>query len=115
MISVQILAIAYAVMGALLLYLLIATRRTVSFKIFLVILVSGLYVGTYLGLKDLQGWPVTEELPQHFRLHWAMISDPDKSQKTTGSIYFWIQPTAPTGKLVAEPRTSGGAMSIIQL
>ncbi len=104
MISVQILAIAYAVMGALLLYLLIATRRTVSFKIFLVILVSGLYVGTYLGLKDLQGWPVTEELPQRFQLHWAMISEPDKSQKTTGSIYLWIQPTAPTGKLMAEPR-----------
>ena len=68
------------------------------------ILVSGLYVGTYLGLKDLQGWPVTEELPQRFQLHWAMISEPDKSQKTTGSIYLWIQPTAPTGKLMAEPR-----------
>ena len=33
-----------------------------------------------------------------------MISEPDKSQKTPGRIYLWIQPTAPTGKLMAEPR-----------
>lgn len=104
MISVQVLAIAYAVIGALLLYLLVATRRSVSFKILTVMLVSALYVGTYLGLKQLQGWPVNEELPQRFRLHWAMINEPDKTLQAQGAIYLWIQPTAPSGKLVDEPR-----------
>lgn len=104
MIFVQVLAIAYAVIGALLLYLLAATNRSVSFKIFLVILVSSLYAGTYLGLKQYQGWPVSEELPQQFRLHWAMIIEPDKAQQANGSIYLWIQPSNPTGKLIDEPR-----------
>jgi hypothetical protein len=104
MISFQVLAIAYAVIGALLLYLLVATQRSVSFKIVTVILVSGLYVGTYLGLKELQGWPVTEELPQRFRLHWAMINEADKAQHGPGTIYLWIQPSAPNGKLIKQPR-----------
>jgi hypothetical protein len=104
MISVQLLAIAYAIIGALLLYLLVATRRTVSFKIFMVVLLSGLYVSTYLSLKELQGWPVTEDLPKRFRLHWAIITEPDKAQKAVGRIYLWIQPTAPSGKLVDKPR-----------
>ncbi|MDP4598120.1 MAG: hypothetical protein NWR61_04330 [Pseudomonadales bacterium] len=104
MISVQILAIAYAVIGALLLYLLVATRRSVTFKLFMVVLVSGLYVGTYLGLKELQGWPVEEALPKHFRLHWATINEPDKAQKAKGAIYLWIQPSVPGGKLLATPR-----------
>jgi hypothetical protein len=104
LISVQILAIAYAVIGALLLYLLVATRRSVSFKILTVVLVSGLYGGTYLGLKELQGWPVEEELPKHFRLHWATISEPDKKLNAKGAIYLWIQPSAPGGKLMANPR-----------
>ena len=104
MISVQVLAIAYAVMGALLLYLLMATRRSVSFKTFIVVLVSGLYVSTYLGLKELQGWPVNEALPDRFRLHWAMINEPDKAQHAQGAIYLWIQPSAPNGKLTHEPR-----------
>ncbi|MFT4730168.1 MAG: hypothetical protein ACI9UN_004691 [Granulosicoccus sp.] len=104
MISVQVLAIAYAVIGALLLYLLAATQRSVSFKILTVVLVSGLYAGTYLGLRDLQGWPVTEELPQRFRLHWAMINEADKAQKNPGTIYLWIQPSAPNGKLIEQPR-----------
>jgi len=104
MISVQVLAIAYAVIGALLLYLLVATRRSVSFKILTVVLISGLYVGTYLGLKQLQGWPVSEELPDRFRLHWAMINEPDKAQHAQGAIYLWIQPSAPNGKLIDEPR-----------
>jgi len=104
MIAVQVLAIAYAVMGALLLYLLVATRRSVSFKIFTVVLISGLYVGTYLGLKELQGWPVNEPLPERFRLHWAMINEPDKAQDAQGTIYLWIQTSAPNGKLIDEPR-----------
>jgi hypothetical protein len=104
MISVQVLAIAYAVIGALLLYLLVATRRSVSFKIFAVVLISSLYVGTYLGLKELQGWPVNEELPERFRLHWAMINEPDKAQNAQGTIYLWIQTSAPNGKLIDEPR-----------
>jgi hypothetical protein len=104
MISVQVLAIAYALIGALLLYLLVATRRSVSFKIFTVVLVSGLYMGTYLGLKELQGWPVNEELPLRFRLHWAMINEPDKAQNAQGTIYLWIQTSAPSGKLLDEPR-----------
>ena len=104
MIFVQVMAIAYAVIGALLLYLLAATRRSVGFKIFIVVLVSGLYVGTYLGLKQYQGWPVSEDLPQRFRLHWAMIIEPDKAQQSLGSIYLWIQPSMPGGKLIDEPR-----------
>ena len=104
MIFVQVLAIAYAVIGALMLYLLIATRRSVGFKIFMVVLVSGLYVGTYLGLKQYQGWPVSEDLPQRFRLHSAMIVEPDKAQQSLGSIYLWIQPSSPAGTLLDEPR-----------
>ncbi|MFT4631051.1 MAG: hypothetical protein ACI8PP_000816 [Candidatus Pseudothioglobus sp.] len=104
MISVQVLAIAYAVMGALLLYLLVATRRSLSFKIFTVVLISGLYVGTYMGLKELRGWPVNEALPERFRLHWAMINEPDKAQDAQGTIYLWIQTSAPNGELIDEPR-----------
>ena len=104
MISIQLLAIAYSVMGALLLYLLIATRRSLTFKILTIVLVSTLYVGTYVGLKHLQGWPVSEALPLNFRLHWALINEPDKALKQQGTIDLWVQQTSLTGQVTDKPR-----------
>ena len=49
------------------------------------------YVLTWLGYKQVLGWPSTQEIPEEFRLIWVSIDEPDKFTKMEGQIYFWIR------------------------
>jgi hypothetical protein len=102
--SAPLLAIGYALVVALLLNIWIATKWSVAFKVSLVIIVTLLYVGTYFGLKEIQGWPATEPLPDSFRLLWAKIDEPDKRSNSKGQIYLWIQEVDVAERISGQPR-----------
>jgi hypothetical protein len=99
-----LLALAYAIVAALVLNVWVATRWSVHFKFSLVILVAVLYVGTYLGLREIQGWPTTDPMPSSFRLIWAKIEEPDKAFGTEGKIYLWVQELDAASRISGEPR-----------
>jgi hypothetical protein len=102
--SVQLLAIAYAFVAALLLNVWIATRWSTAFKITMLVLVSVLYIGSYMGMREVQGWPTQDEIPASFRLIWAKIDEPDKDAGTDGQIYLWVQDIDITQRITSEPR-----------
>ena len=104
--STPLLALSYALVAALLLNIWIATRWSTAFKISLILLTACLYVGTYLGLREMQGWPTTDPMPDaaRFRLLWAKIEEPDKSSGSEGRIYLWIQKLDVADRLVGQPR-----------
>ena len=41
-------------------------------------------------MKQLQGWPVSQQLPETFRLVSQHIVQPNKQQGTDGEIYVWV-------------------------
>ena len=49
------------------------------------------YVGHYLLLQQLQGWPSTAPLPEHFRLLGFDIREPRSKEQDGGRILLWIK------------------------
>jgi hypothetical protein len=99
-----ILALAYSLVAALVLNIWITSRWSVHFKVSLVALVAVLYVGTYFGIREIQGWPTTNPMPDSFELIWAKIDEPDKALGTEGQIYLWVRKLDVANRVSGEPR-----------
>lgn len=102
--SIQLLALSYALVAALLLNIWIATRWSTGFKVTIILLTTSLYVGTYLGLTEMQGWPTTDPMPESFRLLWAKIDEPEKTTASEGRIYLWVQELDVAERITGQPR-----------
>ncbi|MAF08779.1 MAG: hypothetical protein CL389_13130 [Acidiferrobacteraceae bacterium] len=102
--STPLLAVAYALVAALLLNVWIATKWRTAFKVGLVVVVSLLYVGTYIGIREIEGRPTEEPLPESFRLLWAKIDEPNKVTGAAGHIYLWVQKLDVTDSIAGGPR-----------
>ena len=73
-----LMGIAYALVAALLLNLNLASPWRREIKLAAIILVTGLYVGTYIGAQDLRGWAIATPPENPFKLHWAVIEEPER-------------------------------------
>jgi hypothetical protein len=102
-----LMGIAYALVAALLLNLNLASPWRREIKLAAIILVTGLYVGTYIGAQDLRGWAIATPPENPFKLHWAVIEEPDKVNGTAGRIYILAQPMGAGGALRSSPRLHG--------
>ena len=98
------LGIAYAVVAALLLNLNLASPWRREIKIAAIFLVTALYIGAYIGAQNLRGWAIAEPPANPFKLHWAIIEEPDKANATPGRIYILAQPLSASGILQSAPR-----------
>ena len=85
------LSIAYAVIGALLLVVLVYGRLHWSLKAIAVILTSAFYVVSFAGMRGLLGWASSERLPVSFKLLQARIVEPHSLEGDPGSIYLWVE------------------------
>ncbi len=99
-----ILGIAYAVLAALVLNLNLNSPWRKEIKIAAIIAVSLLYVGSYYGSQNLRGWAIAQNPPNPFKLHWAIVEEPDKAAKTSGAIYILAQPLNAQRRVVGRPR-----------
>ena len=102
--SVILLSIAYAAVAALLLNLSLATRYAGWIKGASVLLVTGLYVGSWSGLNGLMGWATPAVLPEEFRVMWIAMDEPDKKTRESGHIYFWVRELDEAGLPMGAPR-----------
>ena len=82
---------AYVALTALLLIFCLYSRFSNNLKTTVVLIMAFFYVLTWLGYKQVLGWPSTQEIPEEFRLIWVSIDEPDKFTKREGQIYFWIR------------------------
>ncbi|MBW7963087.1 hypothetical protein [Bradyrhizobium sp. BR 10261] len=95
------LSVAYAVIGALLLVVLVYARLHWSLKAVAVVVTSAFYVVSFTDMRGLLGWASTDRLPASFKLLAARIVEPHSLEGDPGSIYLWVE------ELDADHRPSG--------
>ncbi|MBR0696405.1 hypothetical protein [Bradyrhizobium lablabi] len=98
------LSIAYAVIGALLLIVLVYARLHWSLKAAVVIVTSAFYVISFGGMRGLLGWATTDRLPASFKLLQARIVEPHSLEGDPGSIYLWVEELDQDNRPSAIPR-----------
>jgi hypothetical protein len=99
-----LLSIGYVAVAVLLLSLNLASSWRWQVKIGAIVLVSALYVGTYMGAKELPGWASRTKLPDYFRLHWGVITEPDKFSGEDGRILVWVEALDDKDQSLTPPR-----------
>jgi len=101
---IVILAVAYAVIGALLLLVLVYARLHWSLKAVAVVLTSAFYLVSFGGMRSLLGWATTDRLPAYFKLLSARIVEPHSLEGDPGSIYLWVEELDEGNRPRAAPR-----------
>ena len=99
-----LLGLAYAAVAALLLSLNLQTKYRREIKLAAIIAVSLLYIGAYHGTQNLRGWAISATPPNPFKLHWAVVEEPDKVNGAQGAIYILGQSLSARGVTIGEPR-----------
>ena len=99
-----ILGISYAVLAALLLSLNLKSPWRREIKTLAIILVSLFYLGAYHGAQNLRGWAIADAPPNPFKLHYAVVEEPDKAAGTKGAIYILAQKIDARGVPRGQPR-----------
>lgn len=99
------LAIAYAAVAALLLNLGLRSRWPLAVKLAAVVVVSTLYVATFLGLRAREGWPTSVAIDQRFRLEAVLVDEPDRALRTQGAVFYWVRLLDADGEASGPPRS----------
>ena len=81
---------AYVALAALLLSLNLWTRIRWWIKASAIIVTTGFFFVSFLGVKHLLGWPTDDRLPDRFELVYAVINEPIEASNTPGAIYLWV-------------------------
>ena len=98
------LSIAYALVAALLLNMNLVTHYSVWLKAGVILITSGLYLGTWFGYQGLTGWATNQPLPDQFRLIYLSIEERKSSADKPGYIYYWVRPLDEAGLPFGPPR-----------
>jgi hypothetical protein len=85
------LSVAYALVGALLLVVLVYARLPWSLKAVAVVVTSSFYIASFLGMRGLLGWASVDRLPPSFKLLQARIVEPHSLEGDPGAIYLWVE------------------------
>ncbi len=85
------LSIAYALIGALLLLVLVYARLPWPVKAVAVVVTSAFYIVSFVGMRGLLGWASVDRLPASFKLLQARIVEPHSLEGDPGAIYLWVE------------------------
>lgn len=102
--AVLLLSVAYVVTAALLLLLNLATPYSSWIKAAAIVLVSGLYAGTWFGYQGMTGWPSSEPMPEAFRVLWITIDERRSEEHVPSRIYYWVRSLDEAGLPNGPPR-----------
>ena len=98
------LSVAYAIIGALLLIVLVYGRLHWSLKAAAVVVTTAFYFVSFAATRGLLGWASTDRLPVSFKLLQARIVEPHSLEGDPGSIYLWIEELDADNRPSAIPR-----------
>ncbi len=71
------IALAYVVLGVLLLNMGLASRFAWWVKALVIVVTCGFFIEVFFATKGLLGWPGTGQLPPRFQLLWTRVVEPD--------------------------------------
>ena len=109
--AIVLLSLAYAATAGLLLNLNLATKYALWIKGLSIVVVTGLYVGSWAGYHGITGWATSEPMPDEFRVLWITMDEPDKVTGEPGAIFFWVRELDEAGLPMGEPRAHTVAWS----
>jgi len=98
------LALAYALIGALLLALLIYARLPWPAKAAAIVVTSCFYLVSYIGARGLLGWSSRDPLPARFKLLQARIVEPHSLEGEPGAIHLWVEELGEDNRPSGVPR-----------
>jgi hypothetical protein len=98
------LALAYVALGAVALSLFLSSRFSAAVKTAIIAALSLFYIVSYIGANELRGWAIQKTPPNPFKLHWAVVEEPDKVNGLDGRIFLLAQALGEYGELRAVPR-----------
>lgn len=81
--------LAYLVVVASALWIVIAVRGQWWLKGGVVLLTVTFSAALWHSLSTLQGWPVEVEMPARFEIKWLFTEEPDKKSRRPGAVYVW--------------------------
>lgn len=91
---------AHVVVSLGLLALGLYARWPVRVKLAGIGLVAAAWLGVYLSLPHLLGWPTDQNVPRRFNLFGVYFQEPDPKTGEGGTVFFWAGDLAPG----ADPR-----------
>lgn len=81
---------AYALVAALLAYLVLLARIHWALKLLATVATVAAIPLTFWGVGELRGLPSDGELPPSFRMLWAQVIEPNALQGEKGHVYLWL-------------------------
>lgn len=98
------LTAAYALVAALLAYVLLLSRLHWLFKAVATVATVALIPLTFNGVGELRGLPSDGPIPISFRMLWAQIVEPAPIQGEKGHVFLWLQTMDAENFPVGQPR-----------
>lgn len=98
------LTAAYALVAAMLAYLLLLSRLHWVFKALATVATVALIPLTFQGVGELRGLPSDGPIPTSFRMLWAQVTDPNPLQGEKGHVFLWLQTLDKDNYPVGQPR-----------
>src|SRR4051794_34375062 len=98
------LAVAYALIGALLLALLVYARLPWPAKAVAIVVTSCFYLVSFVGARGLLGWSSRDPLPPRFKLLQARIVEPHSVEGEPGAIHLWVEALGEDNRPSGVPR-----------
>jgi hypothetical protein len=95
---------AYVAIAVLLLSLNVASLWRWPIKASAIVVTTGLFVGTYIAVNAIVGWPTTDRLPPRASFLASRIVEPDSFTGDPGVIFVWLQGIDDKNLPVGEPR-----------
>jgi hypothetical protein len=100
------LVASYVALAVLLLSLNLRSGWRWPIKAAAIGVTAGFFVVAFLAVLGLLGWPTDAAPPDRFRLHAALVREPDRAGRSAGAIYLWLSPRGEDGEILASPRAS---------
>lgn len=98
------LTAAYALVAALLAYVLLLSRLHWVFKALATVATAVLIPLTFNGVGELRGLPTDGPIPFSFRMLWAQVIEPAPLQGEKGNVFLWLQTLDANNFPLGQPR-----------
>jgi hypothetical protein len=85
------LSIAYALLAALLLIIVLRARVSWTLKTAAVLITSVDYCVAFFRIEGLTGWSASTPLPSQFQLLWARVVEPNPLDRDPGAVHIWVE------------------------
>ena len=103
-VTILTLTAAYALVAALLAYLLLMSWLHWLFKAMATLSVVAQIPLTFTGVGELRGLPSDGDLPDSFRMLWAQVVEPNALRGEPGHVFLWIQRLDDANYPLGQPR-----------